>query len=98
MNDNSIETKSESFYLLTNNNIREGLFSDWRKIAPFAFEIFAIITAFSEDNETSTIPMRKIEALSGLTLPTVHKTILALEKAKVVKKKKRGNRASIYKF
>lgn len=84
--------------ILSKEKIRGGLLSELRKVSPSAFAVYLIIHASSEDDKTSSISMREIGKLTGLTVPSVHKTIQRMIANDVIQVEKRGNKAFLYKI
>ena len=78
--------------------IKKGAFAEWRKISRFAFEVYSIVVAFSEDGKTASVSLEELSKLSELSHPTIQKTINELIDAKVLKRKKRGKNANLYEF
>ena len=82
--------------ILSKEKIREGLLRDLRKVSPSALAVYLVIHASSDDDKTSSISMREIGKLTGLTFPAVQMTIKRMINNGVIKAEKRGNKAFSY--
>ena len=87
---------NEDVIILSKEKIRKGLLRDLRKVSPSALAVYLVIYAFSADNKNSSISMREIGNLTGLTFPAVQTTIKRMINGGVIKAEKRGNKAFSY--
>ena len=84
---------SDDNVVISKQVIREGLIKQMSEVArPGAFEIFTILLAYSDDDNTVQVKRKTIQNLSGYSQQKINKVIRDLEKTGFIERLNPGIR------